>query len=1123
MFVHLHNHSEYSILDGAIKVYEMASKARKLGMPAIALTDHGVMYGAIDFYKACRKYDVKPIMGVEVYIAPEGMEKRQPGTGSNYHMILLAENNTGYENLMHLVSESHTRGFYYKPRLDYETLAKYSDGLLATTACISGEVSRKLINGDDKGAEKALQTYMDIFPGRLWIELQDHGIKQEILVNPKLVELSKKYNIPVIAAQDAHYLDAEDADSHDTLLCIQTLSKKDDPNRMRFTGQEFYLKTSEQMAKLFDWIPEAITNTLVIAERCNVEIELGVPHPPRFKDIESNDPAVHKQFLEDLVQEGARKRFKGEITHEIVDRIKYEMEIIEQTGFIDYFLVVWDFIKYAREQGIPVGPGRGSGAASLVSYCLNITDLNPLEYGLFFERFLNPERVSPPDFDIDFDDTRRDEVIQYVTRKYGEDTVAQVATFGRMEARAVLRDVGRALDFSYAEMDKIAKAVPFGSDLDEAIETVPMLAELAGLETHKQLFKTARRLQGIVRNFSTHAAGVVMADKPLSCYVPVQLDKEGKRVTQYEKNAIEELGILKVDFLGLRTLSVIDRACRIIESNRGEKIDIDNLPLDDEETYKTLQEADTTGVFQLESSGMRRYLRELKPTVLSDIIAMVALFRPGPMEWIPKFISGKQGITTPTYLDPSLKPILEGTYGVAVYQEQILQIARDFAGFSLGQADLLRKAVGKKIPELLAEQKKNFIKKAVEIGKSKSIAEEVFKFIEPFAGYGFNRAHASCYGLIAYQTAYLKTHYKLEFFTSIFTSQLGNEDRISHMYRECKRAGIEVLPPDINKSQVEFTIEGESIRFGLGALKNVGSTAVSVVLEARKKCGGFKDFSDYQHQFSNTTVNKKVTESLIKAGAFDTLDDDRSILLENMGNVSEGPGLFAGFQSQAPTKTSKEEILEMEKEILGFYMSDHPLRPYESIIKRERHTDILDLAEVEEDTNVRIIGIITNAKRKKSKKGSMIARFTLEDLTGSCPVIAFGKAYDPIEKYLDGENIIVLEGRLEKQEGTPKIIASSVIRRITAEELQIEKSSKPPIVCISIKMETQGHLLSDLKTIIDSNEGDSPVEITLSKSGKKVLLETEVPIKINSSSKVLGKIRDIVGTYQVELKQDSSL
>ncbi len=1119
MFVHLHNHSEYSILDGAIKVYEMAAKAKQLNMPAIALTDHGVMYGAIDFYKACKKYEVKPIMGVEAYIAPEGMDRKTAGS-SYYHLILLAENNKGYENLMHLVSESHTRGFYYKPRLDYETLAKYSDGILATTACIAGEVPSKLVSGDVEGAEKALKTYMDIFPGRLWIELQDHGIQEEIRALPKLVELSKKYNLPVIAAQDAHYLDGEDADAHDTLLCVQTLSKKDDPDRMRFSGSGFYIKTAEEMKQQFDWIPEAISGTLEIAERCNVEIELGVPHPPKFKDIESDDPAAHKQFLEDRIHEGTKRRFGDKITHEIVDRIKYEMGIIEETGFIDYFLVVWDFIKYAKDQHIPVGPGRGSGAASLVSYCLDITDLNPLEYGLFFERFLNPDRVSPPDFDIDFDDTRRDEVIKYVTQKYGEDSVAQVATFGRMEARAVLRDVGRALNYSYGDMDKIAKAVPFGTDLDEALSTVPFLKEMSSQKEHEQLFRTAKRLQGIVRNFSTHAAGVVMADKPLSCYVPVQLDKEGKRVTQFEKNAVEELGILKVDFLGLRNLSVIDRTCHIIESNRGEKIDPENLPLDDEQTYKTLQEADTTGVFQLESSGMRRYLRDLKPTVLSDIIAMVALFRPGPMEWIPKFIGGKHGTIVPTYLDESLKPILEPTYGVAVYQEQILQIANEFAGFTVGQADLLRKAVGKKIPELLNQQKINFLKKAVENGKTKEVAEEVFKFIEPFAGYGFNKAHASCYGVLAYRTAYLKTHYKIEFYTSILTSQLGNEDKVSEMYRECRRAGIEVLPPDINKSEIEFSIEGDAIRFGLGALKNVGTAAVDSIIQVREKCGKFKDFQDYKFQIQGTNINKKVTESLIKAGAFDSLGEDRGKLIDDMGNSSsEGPGLFAAVEQSQASKTTKEEILEMEKEILGFYMSDHPLRPYETIINREAHTDLSDLKDMEEDSSVRVIGLITNAKRKKSKKGSMVARFTIEDLTGSCPVIAFGRFYDSVDKYLDGENIVVLEGRLEKQEGTPKIIANSIVRRITVEELQIEKSKAPPLVCILVELETQSHLIPELKEILDQNKGNSEVELMLSKSGKKVILETDEPIKINCCNDVLTKLRNLVGEFQIEIKQ----
>jgi len=1119
MFVHLHNHSEFSLLDGAIKVYEMAHRAKSLNMPAIALTDHGVMYGALDFYKACKKFEIKPIMGVEAYVAPEGMENKRPDTSSNYHLILLAQDNKGYENLMKIVTESHTRGFYYKPRVDYETLAKYSDGVLATTACIAGEVPRKLIAGDDEGARKALGTYMDIFQGRLWIELQDHGIKEETMVLPKLMELSKEFHLPVIATQDAHYLSREDADAHDTLLCIQTLSKKDDPERMRFTGEEFYIKTTEEMKRQFNWCPEAIKNTLDVAERCNVEIELGVPHPPKFKDIESDDPAEHKRFLEELVQKGAQWRFGNNITHEIVDRIKYEMNIIEQTGFIDYFLVVWDFIKYAKEQRISVGPGRGSGAASLVSYCLNITDLNPLEYGLFFERFLNPERVSPPDFDIDFDDTRRDEVIKYVAEKYGEDSVAQVATFGKMEARAVLRDVGRALNFSYADMDKIAKLVPFGSDLDDALSNVPQLVEMEKDPQYKKLFSTARRLEGIVRNFSTHAAGVVMADKPLSCYVPVQLDKEGKHVTQFEKNAIEELGILKVDFLGLRNLSVIERTLDIIESNRGEKIDLNTLPFDDEETYKILQEGDTTGVFQLESSGMRRYLRELKPTVLSDIIAMVALYRPGPMEWIPKFIEGKNGKQI-KYLDECLKPILENTYGVAVYQEQVLQMARDFAGFSLGQADLLRKAVGKKIPELLAQQKKNFIERAVENGKDRGIAEELFKFIEPFAGYGFNRAHASCYGVLAYQTAYLKTHYKLEFFTSILTSYLGNEDRIRQMYEECRRVGIEILPPDINKSEVFFSVEGESIRYGLGALKNVGEAAVSVIIESRNDGGAFADFDEFTARVDGSKVNKKVAESLVKAGAFDFTGEDRGELLKKAQGTSTGPSLFAAVETTKKTETPKDEILAMEKEILGFYMSDHPMKPYQSVIQREDHTPITELDETEDGSTVRVIGIITHLKKSKSKKGTPVARFVVEDLTGSVECIAFGKAFDDITSQIDDEGIFVLECRLEKGEGQPKLIGGNVIKRISSSDLCSTESKENVSVHIKIKMETQGHLLDDVRKTANDAKGVSKLVVHLEKGGQSIVVNSGASFCVDCDSGIVQKLRDILGPSQVWLSGD---
>jgi len=1073
----------------------MAARAAKLGMPALALTDHGVMYGAIDFYKACKKSGIKPIMGVEVYVAPEGMTLRESGMDSNHHLVLLAENNKGYENLMALVTESHIKGFYYKPRVDYDALEKYSDGILALTACISGEVPKMLLLGNEKSARRALGKYNDIFKDRLWVELQDHGMQEEKLVMPKLLELAKEFNLPIVATQDAHYLDSQDAEAHDILLCIQTLAKHDEPNRMRFATNDFYLKTPDEMKTLFSWAPEAITNTLEIANRCNVTIELGKPHPPKFTGVGSDSPEEHRRYLDDLVDKGKHWRFGNEISKEVEDRLSYELKIVEQTGFVDYFLVVWDFIKYAKENDVPVGPGRGSGAASLVSYCLNITDVNPLEYGLFFERFLNPERISPPDFDIDFDDTKRDKVIKYVTQKYGEDSIAQVATFGRMEARAVLRDVGRALNFAYAEMDKIAKLVPFGSNLEEALNSISQLREISlSSAKHRQLFDVAKRLESVVRNFSTHAAGVVMADKPLHCYVPVQLDKEGKRVTQFEHNAIEELGILKVDFLGLRNLSVIDKTCKLISAKNSSKFDIKKLPLDDEKVYEILQNGDTTGVFQLESSGMRRYLRDLKPTNLQDIIAMVALYRPGPMECIPQFIQGKHGNYKHSYLDPSLEPILKETYGVAVYQEQVLQIARDFAGFTLGQADILRKAVAKKIPELLAEQKRVFIEKAIINGKDEKIAEEIFKFIEPFAGYGFNRAHATCYGLIAYRTAYLKTYYKLEYYTSIFSSYIGNEDRIKEMHEECRRASIKLLPPDINKSGIEFLVEGNSIRYGLSALKNVGEAAVSGIITERDK-GQFKNFNDFVKKVEGVRVNKKVIESLIKAGAFDSFNEDRGKLLKDFsGEIEIGPSLFEIIPTtpKADTQTLKSDILAMEKEILGFYMSDHPMRPYEKFVSSVEHKDISTLSELEDGEQIKIIGIITHSRRSKSKKGSPIITCTLEDLTGLCTVTAFGKAYESLNEVLDGEDILVLQGRIENKEGTPRVIAESVIRRITKEEMSI-KDQRVEKFCVNVllQLETQGHLLDALKAIAMENKGENPLILYLAKNGDRAKILTE--------------------------------
>ncbi len=1124
MFVHLHNHSEFSLLDGAIKVYEMAARAAKLGMPALALTDHGNMYGSIDFYKACRKHNVKPIMGVEVYVSPEGMENKVP-SANYYHLVLLAENNRGYENIMGLVTESNIRGFYYKPRVDYETLAKYSDGVLALTACISGEVPERLLLDDEKGAKEALGKYKEIFVGRVWVELQNHEMPEEIRVIPRLLDLAREFNLPVVGTQDAHYLEHSDAEAHDILLCIQTLTKQDDPDRMRFANGEFYMKTPAQMERIFDYVPEAINNTLEIAERCNVNIELGKPHPPKFTDIKDDDPAAHVKFLEGLVEEGAKWRFGESPSNEVRERLDYELKVVEQTGFVDYFLVVWDFIKYAKERQISVGPGRGSGAASLVSYCLNITDVNPLEYGLFFERFLNAERISPPDFDIDFDDMRRDEVIKYVTQKYGEDSVAQVATFGRMEARAVLRDVGRALGFPYQDMDKIAKLVPFGADLDEALSTVPQLKEIEGQsERNKKLFEVAKRLEGVVRNFSTHAAGVVMADKPLCHYVPLQLDKEGKRVTQFEKNAIEELGILKVDFLGLRNLSVMERTIKLIKERTGNYLDLDKTPLNDQPTYEALKVGDTMGVFQLESAGMRRYLRELKPTDVSDLVAMVALFRPGPMQFIPDFIAGKHGERAFKYLDPSLEPILAPTYGIVVYQEQVLQIARDFAGFTLGQADILRKAMGKKIPELLAQQKEQFIKKAVGVGRDAKVADEVFKFIEPFAGYGFNKAHATCYGLLAYKTAYLKTHYKLEYYTSILTSYIGNEDRIKEWYEECRRSGIELLPPDINSSFTAFNVEENKIRYALAALKNVGEAAVEIIIKERGK-GRFKSFEEFVQRIDSTKVNKKVIESLIKAGAFDSFEQDRGGLLKQYAGQGSNGSSFSLFETQKPAEekktTPKEEILRMEKEILGFYMSDHPMRPYEKYLQNEEHTEIARLADVEDDQSVTIMGIVTGHKRSKSKKGSPIATCTIEDLSGICQIIAFGRAYEPISEILDQEGIVAIKGRVESRDGQPRIVAEEVVKVIKPSDLVKNGKEESYNVNVLVNLETQFHLLEKIKLVIAQyGPGNNPLVLHLQKAGKKMTMESEKEFWVKDQNTVL-KIKEIVGPNQVWLSPRS--
>src|SRR5680860_1281351 len=923
-FVHLHNHTHYSLLDGLTKIDEMINYAKEQGSPAVAITDHGTMYGIIEFYQKAKKAGVKPIIGVETYLAPGSrFDKNTKEDAKRFHLLLLAKNNAGYKNLIKLVSKAHIEGFYYKPRIDWELLTECHEGLIASTACLAGEIPRLIMNGSLDEAEKRILEYNNLFgQDNFYLELMDHPeIPELIKVNEELIKFSKKLNIPVIATNDVHYLKKEDAEAQDILLCLQNKKKITDTDRMKMIGHgDYSMRSNTEMIAAFKHIPEAIANTLKIAEMCNVEIELGNIQLPHFEVPPGYDG---DSYLQKWCEDGITKRYpeaKKEDLIPVRERLDYELSVIAKMGWPSYFLIVADFIKWAKNQKIVVGPGRGSAAGSLVCYLTGITNIDPLKYDLLFERFLNPERISMPDIDLDFADVRRGEVLNYVGEKYGHDHVAQIITFGTMAARAAVRDVGRVLDAPYDYCDKISKSIPMFTKLDEALKTVPELREMYQNEPMaKKIIDYAMRLEGVARHASTHACGVLITDAPLTEYVPIQKASSADEsiISQYSLHPIEDLGLLKMDFLGLKNLTIIESALKIIKNTRGLEIDIDKIPLADAAAYNIFQKGETTGVFQFESSGMKRYLRELKPTVFEDIIAMVALYRPGPMEWIPDYISGKHMKKVVSYLHPKLEKILDKTYGVAIYQEQVMQIARDLAGFSMGQADVLRKAMGKKIVSLLAEQKEKFIEGCVKNGVYKELAEKVFSFIEPFAGYGFNRSHAACYAMIGYQTAYLKAHWPVEFMAALLTADQGDSDRIAIEIEECRNMGIKIMAPDVNESFGTFTVvtagtkdnkivgvneKVDTIRFGLKAIKNVGEHIVDALITERKENGAYEDIFDLLERVTDKDLNKKSLESLIKSGAMEGFGE-RGLLLANLER-------FLSFnKEETQNKDSRQESL----------------------------------------------------------------------------------------------------------------------------------------------------------------------------------------------------------------------
>jgi len=1055
-FTHLHVHSHYSLLDGLPKIDQLLDHVKSLGMDSVALTDHGALYGAVEFYKKAKERGIKPIIGAELYVAFEGMHQERPNIDDKkYHLVLLVKNEIGYKNLVKLITKAHLEGFYYKPRIDEELLAQHAEGLIGLTACLQGKIPRLIMAGKIEEAEKTALKYQGIFgKDNFYLEIQNHpNIPAQEKVNNALISLSKKLNIPLVATADCHYLKPEDNEAQDILMLINTGADINDPERLTMKNEDFSMKGPDQMIKDFSAIggsalggkeiPEAIENTQKIKDACNFEFKLGETKLPYFPLPEGKNA---DDYLKELCYERLEKRFPTS-SKEVIDRLEYELSAIKKIGFAPYFLIVQDFVKWAKEKRIVVGPGRGSVGGSLAAYVLGITNVDPLKYNLLFERFINPERISPPDIDLDFTDRRRNEVIEYVGQKYGRDKVSQIITFGTMASRAVIRDVGRALMYPYSYCDQLAKMIPLGMTLDQTLANVADFRKIY-LEDQKaqKLIDFAKKLEGVARHASTHACGVVISKEPLDNIVPLQHPNQDDKtiVTQYEMHSIEDLGILKMDFLGLKNLTIIEDTLARIYKVQGKSIDIENIPLDDKATYKLLQRTETVGVFQLESDGMRRYLKELKSSGLDDIIAMVALYRPGPMQFIPDYIAGKHKKKTIEYLHPKLKPVLEETYGICVYQEQVMRIARDLAGFTLSEADVLRKAIGKKIKKLLMDQKEKFIKGCEKNEIPGSVAQKIWHWFEPFAQYSFNKSHATAYALIAYQTAYLKTNFPVEFMASFLTSEKADVERIGFLIGECKKMGIEVLAPDINESLANFTvIPPMQIRFGLLAIKNVGENIVKAIVEERKGNGPYHSISDFVSRVNSKDLNKKSLESLIKAGAFDKFGE-RNQLLQNMERLLEfsretqrtksngQQGLFAGqgasFQLTTAILATKTEKLAWEKELLGLFVSSHPLEDFSKIL--EQKTQSIEKIKANFAKLVRkpvkIGGIISSVKKIVTKSGRPMLFMNLEDMKDKIEVVVFPSQIERNPTAFQENKIVFISGRVDDRNGTPKVICESI-------------------------------------------------------------------------------------------------
>ena len=1142
-FVHLHNHSDYSLLDGASKLGQLVETAASMQMPALALTDHGNLFGAIQFYTAARKKGLKPIIGCEIYVAKESRHKKTGGSDQSNHLILLAEDETGYRNLSKLVSFGYLEGFYYRPRVDKELLARYSKGLIALSACLKGAVSQLLLMEQQEGAVEEAAALRDIFGhGNFYLELQDHGLAAQQRVNPAIIGMSKNTGIPLVCTNDTHYLLKEDNVAHDVLLCIGTGKTVQDTDRMRYTSDQYYFKSGAEMHRLWKDVPEALTNTLRIAERCNLELNMSAFHLPPY-DVPAGETfdsyfekAVRDGFtwrrhhLEQLARQGALKNPLQ--TYE--ERLAFEIAMIEKMKFSSYFLIVWDLIKYARDQGIPVGPGRGSVVGSLVAYCLRITDIDPLQYDLFFERFLNPERIAPPDIDMDFCMNRRAQVIEYVADKYGRDSVCQIITFGTMAAKGVIRDVGRSLDIPYAEVDRIAKLIPneLNATIDKALEQEPRLREEMKKPQIANLIEISKRLEGLSRHASTHAAGIVIAPKPLTELIPLAKSNKEELTTQYSMKDLEAIGLLKMDFLALTTLTVLDHAVTRIREEAGTEVDLSAIPLNDPEVYALFSDGRTNGIFQFESGGMKAELRRLKPERFEDLIALNALYRPGPMEMIPDFIRRKHGLVHVQYLHPVLEEILKETYGVIVYQEQVMQIASKMGGLSLGEADLLRKAMGKKLASVMISMRDKFLLGARAKKIPEKVAIQVFDLMEQFAKYGFNKSHATAYALLAYQTAFLKVHFPVQFMAALLSSEVGNTDKIVMYIAECKDMGIPVLPPDVNESELPFHSSGGKIRFGMLAIRNVGEGAIQSILEHRKANGRFRSLFQFCEAVDSRAVNKRVLESLIKSGALDSLGWKRSQMMAladaaieqgqkaQRDRISGQKGLFselmgpAGLPEPEPPDISEwlpEQLLAFEKETLGYYVSGHPLERFPQELACFSKKGLAELISEGASVECRVAGIVTECRPRRTKKGELMAVFKLEDLTGAVEALAFPSAYAKYAPYLEIDTPVFILGRFEVDENASKIICSE-IQPLTG---IAERNAR--MLCIRASIpHLRPETASELYRLLEENRGETGVEVELYHPDEfRVTIHSSDFVKVKSSPELIRRIEDICGVGSV--------